>query len=222
VVIVAAGADDHTCQNVLLPFVKAGAETAKRIVLLSSFDVYSMRGLPLDEGYLDPRAARTGLGRLENAVSESAPRGVVLRLPDVFGPSIAHGAAGALIGRDASGLNRVAIHQWYPVRRLRRDIERALGLGVPIVNLCTEPLPTADILLEFFPGQMGQVRSPAPYSRIRTRYAAAFGGKGDYIIAASEVLAEMRGCILAHRREKAGSAPSRRIESAEGASAALA
>ncbi|MBJ7533706.1 hypothetical protein JDN40_06280 [Rhodomicrobium vannielii ATCC 17100] len=222
VVIVATGADETTRQNVLLPLIEAGAEKAKRLVLLSSLDVYPTRGLPLDERYVDPCAPRTGLGRLESAVAERLRRGMVLRLPDVFGPSIAAGPAAALLDRDASGLNRVAIHQWYPVRRLRRDIARALRLDVRVVNLATEPLPMADVLMQFFPGQMGQVRSPAPYSRIRTRYAAAFGGAGDYIMTASDVLAEMRACVLAHRREKAAAAPSRRVEGGEGASASLA
>jgi len=221
-VIVGAGVADCTCENVLRPLIDVVAARAKRLVLLSSLDVYPMRGLPFDETYADIRAPETALRRLERAVLEKGGRNTVLRLPDVFGPSITDGAAGALLDRDASRINRVAIHQWYPLRRLKRDMAAAARLDAGIVNLCTEPLPMTAVLAEFFPGQFGQVKTPAPYSRIRTRYAEAFGGGDGYVMGADEVLAEMRRFVLSHRQPRGGKTPSRAARNVDAASGRLA
>jgi hypothetical protein len=113
-----------------------------------------------------------------------------LRLPDIFGPYITKGVASCLLHKDASKINRVAIHQLYPAFRLEGDIAAARAIDAPIVNLVPEPLSMNKVLAELFPSQTGHVLTPAPYSRIRTRYAGAFGGAGAYIMSADEVLKE--------------------------------
>jgi hypothetical protein len=179
-----------------------------RIVLLSTIDVYSSKGLPLDER-TGPCCAsgNSGLPQFEREVLDCRVPSQVLRLPDLFGPYITKGMAGCLLHKDASKINRVAIHQLYPVFRLEGDICAARKINAPIVNLVPEPLPMDEILAEIFPGQTGHVLTPAPYSRIRTRYAGLFGGAGAYIMSAEQVLKEagryvkaMRGLSFRTRR----------------------
>jgi hypothetical protein len=164
---------------------------AARIVLLSSIDVYSSKGLPLDEGARPCGApGKSGPSLFECEVLECKVPAQVLRLPDIFGPYITKGMASCLLHKDGSKINRVAIHQLYPVFRLEADIAAAREIQAPIVNLVPEPLPMNEVLAELFPGQTGHVLTPAPYSRIRTRYAGLFGGPGSYIMSAEEVLKE--------------------------------
>jgi hypothetical protein len=47
------------------------------------------------------------------------------------------------------------------------------------------------LLAKLFPGDVGHVQTPAPYSRITTRYAREFGGCGGYIMSAAGILAEI-------------------------------
>jgi len=180
--------------------VTASAKAAGRIVLLSSIDVYSSKGLPLDEGAKPCGApGQSSLPLFEREILESEVPSQVLRLPDIFGPYITKGVASCLLHKDASEINRVAIHQLYPVFRLERDITAARQAEAPIVNLVPEPLPMNEVLAELFPGQTGHVLTPAPYSRIRTRYAGLFGRGGAYIMSAEEVLEEASRYVRAMR-----------------------
>jgi hypothetical protein len=178
----------------------ASENAAGRIVLLSSVDVYSSRGLPLDEGSQPCGApGKSNLPLFEREILTCRVPSQVLRLPDIFGPYIIKGVANCLLHKDASKINRVAIHQLYPIFRLEADIAAARASEEPIVNLVPEPLPMSEILAELFPGQTGHVLTPAPYSRIRTRYAGLFGGVGAYIMSAEEVLGEVSRYVRAVR-----------------------
>jgi hypothetical protein len=181
--------------------IDAVVRAARRLFLLSSIEVYATRGLPLDETHpANGSPERAWLPVFERHVIKSHSHATVLRLPDVFGRNMMRGAAGSFLDHDASQINSVAIHQWYPVRRLDSDIAAARGIDAPVINLCPEPLPMTAVLSELFPGQMGHVKTPAPYSRIRTRFAEAFGGASGYIMSAAEALQEIGDFVRPLRR----------------------
>ncbi len=163
--------------------------SAGRVILVSSIDVYLSRGLPFDEAYtgVATEPARSPLALFEQTIAALGKRAISLRLADPFGPYM-RGHGTVLLDKDATRINRVAIRQWYPIWRLESDIARARDLDVASVNLCTEPLPMRSVLDRLFPGQLGFVRTPAPYSRVRTRYAEYFGGASGYIMRAEDVL----------------------------------
>ncbi|MBI4724650.1 MAG: hypothetical protein HY765_06630, partial [Rhodomicrobium sp.] len=96
---------------------------AARIVLLSSVSAYSAKGVPFDET-AKPSAlpGKAWLPKLEEEALNCGTPAAILRLPDIFGTPIFRGLPGCLAKSDASGINRVAIHQLYPVRRLEGDI----------------------------------------------------------------------------------------------------
>ncbi len=174
------------------PAAAASLHAAARVAVLSSIDVYSSKGLPLDEtAKLCGSPRKSWLGCFEREMLESGLPCQILRLPDVFGPYARQGAPGCFLTASASKLNSVAIHQWYPLGRLDGDIVTARSIAAPLINLVPEPLPMKAVLAEVFPGEAGQVLTPAPYSRIKTCYAKQFGGSGGYIMSANEVLAEI-------------------------------
>jgi hypothetical protein len=200
--VIIAPADKRLGGSRLAPRAHALLARLKRaaghIVLLSSIDVYASRGVPFDETAKPAGpAGKAWLPLFERELLSLDASASILRLPDIFGLPSAKGMMGSLFDKDAAKLNRVAIHQWYPAHRLEGDIAKAKELAAPIVNLVSEPVPMTAILREFFPGQLGEVKTPAPYSRIQTRYARGFGGRGAYIMSTSEILAEMSRYIRA-------------------------
>jgi hypothetical protein len=202
--VVIAPADRRLGGNRLAPqghaLVAALKQSSARIVLLSSIDVYSSKGVPFDEtAEASGLPGKAWLPLFEQAILACGIQAAVLRLPEVFGVATLRGSLGCVFDGDASKINRVAIHQWYPAYRLERDIATAQALSEPIVNLVSEPLPMAAILKQFFPGQIGKVVTPAPYSRIRTLFAGQFGGIGAYIMSAGEILEEVGRHLKANR-----------------------
>ncbi len=179
---------------------KAVKKSAGRVVIISSLDVYPSRGLPFNESH--PGCDLPGKGDLwsfERRIVDSVAQTAVLRLPDLFGPCM-RGLSSLLLTRDAAQLNRVATHQWYPITRLERDIAASRKLTPRIVNLCAEPLPMRLLMDTLFPGQLGHVQTPAPYSRIKTLFAQEFGGNGDYIMSAQQILHAIVGYVQGARR----------------------
>jgi hypothetical protein len=76
------------------------------------------------------------------------------------------------------------------------------------VNLCPQPLSMESLLAQLFPGELGYVQKPAHYSRIRTRYGEAFGGRDGYIMSAESVMNEI--CHFVQINRQLRGQPSRR------------
>ncbi len=195
--------------------IATAAKAADRLVLISSIEVYSRKGLPLDEGvYPLGMPGKASLPPFEREILDCAAPSQILRLPDVFGLSLKKGSMRCLLEKNGSQINRVAIHQLYPVARLESDIAAAREIDAAIVNLVPEPLAMSQVLAKFFPSETGHVLTPAPYSRIRTRYAGHFGGAGAYIMSASEVLEAIGRYIQAGRDALPGAKKSPRLPAA--------
>ncbi len=173
-----------------------------RLITLSTLAAYPVKSLPFDETSAvrcAPDRESAQIYVFEQLILTASRKSQILRLPDVLGPGFTKGVGAHLCSGDTSQLNRVAIHQWYPAHRLAKDIVIARYLAAPVVNLVSQPLSMATILAEIFPGQTGQILTPAPYSRIRTRYAEAFGGTGGYIMSAASVMQEIARFVEINR-----------------------
>ena len=104
-----------------------------------------------------------------------------------------------LHGHRLEHIDPAARFQWYPLERLADDIDRVQALGLPLVNLVTEPVSMAEIRGRFFPGStLGGQSRPAAYD-VRTRHGAAFGGGEDYAMDAEAALRAMGRFIAAQR-----------------------
>ncbi len=172
--------------------------TARRFVHVSTVDVFKV-----PEGVDETSIVETeglqpyGLHRylFETFLRERFSDVLVLRLPALFGPGLRKNALYDLL--HDNGLDRVprrGVFQWYDLRRLPADLERAQGLS--LVHLATEPLPILRIMEAFFPEKknVGHDEPAARYD-MRTIHAARFGGQGPYIESADAVLARMGNWI---------------------------
>ena len=122
--------------------------------------------------------------------------------PALFGTGLRKNALYDLIhGNQVEKINPATAFQWYPMSRLWSDIERVSTLELPLVNLFTEPVATQDIVDAFFFGARTAAPSqPAPRYDVGTRYAEPMGGRGHYLLSATECLGEIARFVAAERR----------------------
>jgi len=181
---------------------------AERFVLISTIDVY---GTPLavdeEDAVPEPDLHPYGLHRagLEEWVRQRFPVCHVIRLPALFGPGLKKNALHDLLhGHRLEHIDPSSRFQWYPLERLADDIDRVQALGLPLVNLVTEPVSMAEVRGRFFPDSVlggppdGSLTRPVAYD-VRTRHGAAFGGEGDYAMGAEAVLHAMGRFVAARR-----------------------
>jgi nucleoside-diphosphate-sugar epimerase len=166
---------------------------ADRVVLVSTVDVYPVP-IGVDESTPIDTVPRQAFGehRLEFERRIAARFAVchVLRLPTAFGAEMARNVLDDLIRRrDLDGVDPCGLHQWYPVSRLADDLDLAIAHGLPVVNLCSEPLEAARLHREFFEHLKIGARPVARACRdVRTRYGRLFGGNDRYPISADEAV----------------------------------
>ena len=173
-----------------------------RFVLISTVDVYGTPvGVDEDDGVPEPGLHPYGLhrARLEEWVQRRFPVTHVIRLPALFGPGLKKNALFDLLhGNRLEYVDPGSRFQWYPLDRLADDIDRVQALGLPLVNLATEPLEMAEIQRRFFPGRtLGGQSRPVAYD-VRTRHGAAFGGDARYALGAGAVLDAMCRFVAAN------------------------
>jgi len=178
------------------------AET-DRFVLLSTIDVYAAPvGVDERDVVPEPGLHPYGMHRaiLEDWVRRRFPQHHVIRLPALFGPGLKKNALFDLLHDNRlEHIDPASRFQWYPLDRLADDIDRVQALGLPLVNLVTEPVGMADLQRRFFPKRIlgGQSR-PTAYD-VRTRHGAGFGGGAGYALGAEAVWGAMGRFVAAHR-----------------------
>ncbi len=91
--------------------------------------------------------------------------------------------------------------QFYPLKRLWKDIQTALETNIPLVHLATKPVSAGEVYQYVTGGSfVNQLDGkPAQYD-FRTRHARNFGGHGEYLLEREEALEEIRKFV----REETG------------------
>ncbi len=176
---------------------------ADRFVLISTVDVYGTPvGVDENDAVPEPGLHAYGLhrARLEDWVRRRFPVAHVIRLPALFGPGLKKNALFDLLHDNRlEHIDPGSRFQWYPLERLADDIERVEALGLPLVNLVTEPVAMAEVQRRFFPGlTLGGESRPVAYD-VHTRHGAAFGGDTRYALEADAVLEAMGRFVAAGR-----------------------
>jgi hypothetical protein len=154
---------------------------AKRFVLISTIDVFPYN----DFGPYGAHRADLEVW-IENRFAHSS----IVRLPALFGPGLKKNVLFDLLhDNQVDRINPDSWYQWYPVRRLWRDLRRTKGLNV--VNLFPPAIPTSSIIKAFFPSTIvGGAAQPA----VRYNNATSVAMPNDI-----EVLGEMAQFIASER-----------------------
>lgn len=175
---------------------------AERFTLISTIDVYPAPREVDEDTVIDRNGHHAyGLHRLEveDRIRGMFPRVLILRLPGLFGPGLKKNVIYDLI--HDNNLDKVhpgGVFQYYDLRRLADDIDRAWELGIDLLNLSTGQLATSEIRDRFFPGkELGGGPVPASYD-MRSKHAEVWGGTDGYLYSKEQVIADL-GDWLASR-----------------------
>ena len=179
---------------------------AERFTLISSIDVYPTPRLVDEDSEIDTTNHHAyGLNRLrvEEWVREHFPHVLILRLPGLFGPGIKKNVIYDLI--HDNGLEKVhpdGVFQYYDLRHLADDIDRAWSLGIKLLNLSAEQISTSEIRDHFFPEKAlgGTGAAPASYD-MRSKHADAWSGSKGYLYSKEQVLTGMEEVIEEEKRK---------------------
>ena len=170
----------------------------RQLVLISTIDVYPQTQGADESLALDEANAAHPYGRnrllLEQRVRALHPGALIVRLPALFGASLRKNALFDLLNRhQLDRLNGAAAYQWYGLERLGADLDLALAQGLDLVNLFTEPLRLDELTKALFPAlSLAADPARAALYDLKTRHAAAFGGRDGYIENRAQVVARMR------------------------------
>ncbi len=182
---------------------------AEEVAVVSTVAVYPVPVAVDEETLIDPTYATT-YGRhrriLEVRVRRHFPRAVAVRLPGLYGPGLKQNAVYDLLHDNrVNELHAGSTYQFYNAARVWRDVDAALGSGLRAVNLATEPVILRDVARAAFGRDFGNDPGTRPASYdVRTRHAALFGGRGNYVETREEVLAGLARFVAA---ERAATAP---------------
>jgi nucleoside-diphosphate-sugar epimerase len=162
---------------------------ADRFVLVSTVDVFE-KPVGVDESA--PADARHPYGRnrrMLEQVCEERFGAQVLRLPGLFGPGLKKNAIYDLLHENqVEKIHPESTYQFYDVRHLWADAEKAHGAGIRLLHLATEPVAMGEVARRFFGRELrAPGGTPARYD-LRSRHAAAWGASGGYLRSREDVL----------------------------------
>lgn len=87
-------------------------------------------------------------------------------------------------------------YQYYPLHRLYNDIQIALKYKLNLLNINSEPVSISRLYFGIYNEEFKNefLDKPVSYD-YRTKYASLFGGEGEYMIKADEVIKEIKEFI---------------------------
>lgn len=110
-----------------------------QLVHISTVDVYRTHSYGTNRQYL------------ENALAK-LPNSYTVRLPSLIGQYVNKNILYDL--KTNSWLDKICLDskiQWYPLTRLKNDIENTINNQIKYQNLCSEPISNREIVQKFFP-----------------------------------------------------------------------
>jgi len=183
--------------------------SAKRVVLISTIDVYDDVDRKYDEDYDCDWIHNLAYGRnrylFERFIQRTFDNHHVIRLPALFGKGLKKNVIYDLIhANQIENIPRNSMFQWYDLNWLSQDIDLIIKNGLRTCNLFTEPLPTHEILDLFDHDRdaYNQNRTPIVYNS-KTKYSEVFDcDVPGYIRSRSEVLCSIIKFILFDKIDK--------------------
>jgi nucleoside-diphosphate-sugar epimerase len=162
---------------------------ADRFVLVSTIDVFEV---PAGVDESAPADARHPYGRHRRMLEELCEDrfgAQVLRLPGLFGPGLRKNAVYDLLhDNQVEKIHPDSRYQFYDVRSLWADAEKAHQAGIRLLHLATEPLAMGEIATRCFGRKLRTpAGAPARYD-VRSRHAQLWGGRNGYLRPRDEVL----------------------------------
>lgn len=165
---------------------------ATKVILISTIDIYQSDDCGGNEScwtHFGPLSYGSNRLLFETLVQDTlAFNTCIVRLPAVFHPLIKKNILFDLLNdHNIDQINGNSAYQWYPLKRLWRDIQEVKGNEV--INLFPPPIETLEIIDKFFPN--AEISSG---DRISYDYRT-MATKSGYWLSKEEVMDEMEAFI---------------------------
>jgi nucleoside-diphosphate-sugar epimerase len=176
-----------------------GTVSAEQAILISTTEVYAEASGRTEQDDIDTEG-NDPYGRnralLEIAFRKRFPDALIVRLPGLFGPGLKKNVIHDLLtDHEVHKINTDGVHQFYDVRWLWEDLERATEEGIQTLNIATPPIKMADLCREVF-GVALVNKAPDPAREdVQSEHAADWGESGSYLYSREIVLSAMRDFV---------------------------
>lgn len=174
---------------------------AKRFILISTIDVYPVlygKDEDFDCHSMVNHAYGTHRLEFEDFCRNKNSECFIVRLPGLFGEGLKKNVIFDLLNDNClEVINPGSSFQYYDLKYLWGDIQKAVSSDIHLINLFTQPVPTKEIIKNYFPSKVvGQKAAPECHYDLHTKYARIFGKEGLYVYDKEEVMAGMGDYIL--------------------------
>jgi sugar phosphate isomerase/epimerase len=171
---------------------------AKKIILISTIDVYEYTNSKVDEDYdcdiFNNHPYGVNRYLFEDFVKKQFDNYHIIRLPALFGKGLKKNIIYDLLhNNQIENISKDTIFQWYDLNWLKNDIDIVIQNNIQICNLFTEPLSSLEIVKLFdYPIEDFKNKSKLVYN-IKTKHSNLFHSSVEgYIRDKESVLHNLR------------------------------
>lgn len=179
------------------------------VVLVSTIDVYpSPDGVDEDSraDFPDHHAYGRHRREVEHFVMKRFGSTVV-RLPGLFGKGLKKNVIYDMLhDNQVDKIDPDAAYQYYDLRHVGADLERARKLAIPLLNIATPAIRTGEVAAELFGLQLPE--KPGPHVRydMQTRHGQAWGRPDRYLYGRDDVWRDLQAFVASERSRLQGAA----------------
>lgn len=127
----------------------------------------------------------------------------ILRLPGLFGDGLKKNVIYDLLhDNNVDRIHKDGVYQYYNLDNIWKDIQIALDNNLPLVNLATPPVSTAEVAKEAFGVDFTNTPAdvkPAHWD-MHSKYAVVYGGEGNYLYSKQQELADIKKFVERERQ----------------------
>lgn len=169
---------------------------AKQFILISTVDVYPLtkdQDERFDCSSIENHAYGSHRLAFETFCQEKFGGCTIIRLPGLFGDGLKKNVIYDLLNNNClEMINTKSSYQYYYLKYLWHDIQKALENNIKLINFFTEPVPTDEIITTFFPSKsVGDKAIPEGHYDLHTKYASCWNNNGNYIYTKNEVMEQL-------------------------------
>jgi nucleoside-diphosphate-sugar epimerase len=182
-----------------------GKAKIAKLVLVSTVGVYknpngATEDTPIDTDGLLPYGANRYY--LEQYCRDNFDTTIV-RLPGLFGTGIKKNVIYDLLhDNNVEKIHKDGVYQYYNLDNIWKDIETAMSNNLPLVNLATPPVSTAEVAQYAF--GLDFTNEPADvkpaFWDMHSNYASVYGGEGDYLCTKQQELDDIKAFVERERQ----------------------
>jgi hypothetical protein len=171
----------------------------KKFILISTVDVYTNLfhvDELTDSSYAKNHSYGEHRREFEVFCQNNFPNVHIIRLPGLFGVGLKKNIIYDLINDNClDAINPDSIFQYYDLNCLWDDICKVISEGIELINLCSEPVATVEIINQFFPSAKVENSTSKQQYDVKSRFVKGVWGREGYRFSHAEIMSRLGGFI---------------------------